>query len=88
MSLHIYGVPPRGITEYPGENYRVPLGGIAEYPGGDWKRTSGNSLSPFGAQNKDISTGSQTLLAGVKLRLPTQAAIHHTSIVYLSSGFL
>ena len=34
MSLHIYGVPPRRITEYPGENYGVPLGGIAEYPGG------------------------------------------------------
>ena len=29
------------------------------------KRTSGNSLSPLGAQNKDISAASQKLLTGL-----------------------
>ena len=29
---------------------------------GDTKRTSGNSLSPLGAKNKDIDASSQTLL--------------------------
>ena len=33
------------------------------------KHTSGNSLSPSGAQNKDIDAASQTLLTEVKLRL-------------------
>ena len=33
------------------------------------KRTSGNSLSPLGTQNKDIGAVSQTLLTKVKLRL-------------------
>ena len=32
------------------------------------KPTSGNSLSPLGAQNKDIDAASQTLLTEVKLR--------------------
>ena len=36
---------------------------------GNWKRTSGNSLSPLGAQNKDIGAASQMLLIEVKLRL-------------------
>ena len=31
--------------------------------------TSGNSLSPLGAQNKDFGAALQTLLTGVKLRL-------------------
>ena len=33
------------------------------------KRTSGNSLSPLGALNKDYSAASQTLLPEVNLRL-------------------
>jgi len=33
------------------------------------KRTSGNSLSPLEAQNKDICNASPTLLTEVKLRL-------------------
>ena len=36
---------------------------------GNPKRTSGNSLSPLGAENKDTSAASQTLLTEVKLRL-------------------
>ena len=32
---------------------------------GNSKRISGNSLSPFGAQNKDISAAWQTLLTGL-----------------------
>ena len=36
---------------------------------GNSKHTSGNSLSPSGAQNKDISAASKTLLTGVKSRL-------------------
>ena len=36
---------------------------------GNSKRISGNSLSPLGAQNKDLGATSQTLLNGVKLRL-------------------
>ena len=35
---------------------------------GSSKRTSGNSLSPLGAQNEDIGATSQTLLTEVKLR--------------------
>ena len=35
---------------------------------GNSKRTSGNSLSPLGAQNKDFGGALQTLLTGVKLR--------------------
>ena len=34
---------------------------------GSSKRTSGNSLSPLGAQNNDLGTASQTLLRKVKL---------------------
>ena len=34
---------------------------------GKSKHISGNSLSPLGAQNKDIGAGSQTLLTGVRL---------------------
>ena len=34
---------------------------------GDTKRTSGNSLSPLGAQNKDIGASSQTLLGMVSI---------------------
>ena len=37
---------------------------------GNSKHTSGNLLSPSGAQNKDIGAASKTLLTGVKLRLP------------------
>ena len=37
---------------------------------GNSKRTSGNSFTPLGAQNKDIGAASQTLLTEVKLRLP------------------
>ena len=37
--------------------------------GTDLKRTSVNSLSPLGAQNKNLGNASPTLLAGVKLRL-------------------
>ena len=33
------------------------------------KRSSGNSSSPLGAQNKDIGTALQTLLIEIKLRL-------------------
>ena len=33
---------------------------------GNPERTSGNSLSPLGAQNEDIGTASQTLLTEVK----------------------
>ena len=36
---------------------------------GNSKHTSGNSLTPFGAQNKNISAASQTLLTKVKLHL-------------------
>ena len=36
---------------------------------GNSKRTSGNSLSPLGAQNKDIGAASRTLLTEVKLHL-------------------
>ena len=36
---------------------------------GNSKRTSGNSLNPLGAQNKDLGTASQTLLNEVKFRL-------------------
>ena len=36
---------------------------------GNSKRSSGNSLSPLGAQNKDISATSQMLLTKVKLWL-------------------
>ena len=36
---------------------------------GNSKRSSGNSLSPLGAQNKDISAASQTFLTGVRWRL-------------------
>ena len=36
---------------------------------GNLKRTSGNSLTPFGALSKDISAASQTLLTEVELRL-------------------
>ena len=36
---------------------------------GNSKRTSGNSLNPLGAQNKDLGTASQTLLIEVKFRL-------------------
>ena len=51
---------------------------------GNSKRISGNSLSPLGAQNKDISTASQTLLTNVRLclrgRLPkTSNPIFKTS---------
>ena len=37
---------------------------------GNSKRTSGNSLNPLGAQNKDVGTASRTILTEVKLRLP------------------
>ena len=33
---------------------------------GNSKAISGNSLSPLGAQNKDVGAGSQTLLTEVK----------------------
>ena len=36
---------------------------------GNSKRTSGNSLNPLGAQNKDLGTASQTLQNEVKFRL-------------------
>ena len=36
---------------------------------GNTKRTSGNWLSPLGAQNKNHSAASQTLLTEVKFRL-------------------
>ena len=36
---------------------------------GNSKRISSNSLTPLGAQNKDISTASQSLLTSVRLRL-------------------
>ena len=36
---------------------------------GNWKRTSSNSLSPLGVQNKEIGAALRTLLAEVKLRL-------------------
>ena len=36
---------------------------------GNSKRISSNSLSPFGAQNKEIGAALQTLLTEVKLRL-------------------
>ena len=42
---------------------------------GNSKRTSGNPLSPLGAQNKDISTASQTLLTEVKITHATQAIL-------------
>ena len=35
---------------------------------GNLKRTSGNSLNPLGAQNKDLGTASQTLQTEVKFR--------------------
>ena len=40
------------------------------------KRTSGNSLSPLGAQNKDIGAASRTLLAGLRLRLLTSDVLN------------
>ena len=36
---------------------------------GNLTHISGNSLSPMGAQNKDIGTASQTFLTRVRLRL-------------------
>ena len=75
------------LRSTPGELQSTP-GGDCGVPPGEWKRTSGNSLSPLGAQNKDISASSWTLLTEVKLHLLKQAAIHHTSILYLSGGFL
>ena len=33
---------------------------------GNSKLTSGNSLNPLGAQNKDIEAASQTLLTGIR----------------------
>ena len=38
---------------------------------GNLKRTSGNSLSPLGAQNRDFGAASQILIE-VKLRLRTR----------------
>ena len=46
------------------------------------KRTSGNSLSPLGAQNSDLGASSQALLTGVKLRLR-----HRLHVGPLSPGF-
>ena len=43
---------------------------------GDSKRTSGNSLSPLGARNKDNSAALQTLLTGrVRLHVRHRLAI-------------
>ena len=36
---------------------------------GNSKRISGNSLSPLGAQNKDMGAASPMLLTGVELRM-------------------
>ena len=36
---------------------------------GNSKRTSGNSLSPLGSQNKDLDAASQTLVTELKLSL-------------------
>ena len=44
------------------ENFEIMLKGNS-------KRTSGNSLSPLGVQNKDLCAASQTVLTGVCLRL-------------------
>ena len=40
---------------------------IANQVEGNLKRTSGNSLSPLGVQNKDLCAASQTVLIIVKL---------------------
>ena len=47
---------------------------------GNSKRSSGNLLSPLGAQNKDMSATSQMLLTKVKLRLQQGASALSTLI--------
>ena len=50
------------------------------------KRTSGNSLSPLGSQNKDIGASSQTLLTEVKLRLGCRP-VRTLSVAHFVPGF-
>ena len=44
---------------------------------GNSKRTSGNSSSPLGALNKNLSAASQTLLTGVRLVCNTGYSMGH-----------
>ena len=48
---------------------------------GNSKRTSGDSLSPLAAQNKDLCAASQTLLTGVKLRLQRRLPLPYPGYV-------
>ena len=52
---------------------------------GTSKRTSGNSLSLLGAQNKDIGAASQTLLIEVKLRLEADNLLSSMAFWYYVS---
>ena len=49
---------------------------------GTSKPTSGNSLSPLRAQNKDIGAASQTLLIEVKLRLEADNLLSSMAVWY------
>ena len=55
---------------------------------GNSKRTSGNSLSPLGAQNKDIGAASQTILTWVRLRQRRRLKLRDRSlfIAWLGPG--
>ena len=53
---------------------------------GNSKRTSGNSLSPLGAQNKKIGASSQTLLTEFKLRLECRP-VRTLSVAHFVPGF-
>ena len=55
---------------------------------GNSKRTSGNSLSPLGAQNKDIGAASQTILTWVRLRQRRRLKLRDRSlfIAWLGAG--
>ena len=46
---------------------------------GNFKRTSGNSFCPFGAQNRNIGDASQTSQTGVTLRLRHRLTQHQCS---------
>ena len=47
------------------------------------KRTIGNSLSPWGAQDKGMGAASQTLLTEVKLRLQSRLGLVEDTITLL-----
>ena len=68
----LFWVPPvypdlSTCHDWPVKNAIVPL---PIRMNGNSKRTSGNSLNPLEAQNKDLGTASRTILTEGKLRLP------------------